>query len=280
LPIFRLLGGVLLVWVYSKELGMRAIVVSGGVLLVAAVFGMGVVVGRFVLSRDTPSVNAPTNAIVGPAGLDNPLGDPDAVLSADASLNAPPPTTAAPLEPLVQPGMPAPINAPPAPAPLITAQAESDAAFAASAVTSACNLRVSRDAPVRSWSKKDRVTAIALGDSCATATIRIVLETVEGTALYSLQAPARDFGITASTSAEAVRERLSQLLPTDAVRAAAYPAWTVDAAPPTRSEFSRDVYEAVRSANNPVTCLKLPTATQRCVAADPTSGQVKVFSRG
>ena len=253
---------------------MRAIVVSGGILAIAGVFGLGVVVGRFVLNRDNPSVSAPTNAIMGPPGLDNPLADPDAALGSDASLNAPPPTIAAPLPPSTQPGM-----VPPTP-PIISSRTESDAAIAASSVTPGCDVRVSRDAPVRSWSAKDRVTAMAVGQTCGTATIRIMLETPDGTALYSLQAPARDFGITADAGADAVRDRLSQLLPTDAVRAAAYPAWPADGQAPTRNEFTRETYEAVRASNNPVTCLKLPTGAQRCVAADPSNGQVKVFSRG
>jgi hypothetical protein len=267
---------------------MRAIVVSGGVLAVAAVFGMGVVVGRFVLNRDTPSVSAPTNAIMGPPGLDNPLADPDAVLSGDASLNTPPPTIAAPLPPATPPNSIAtdqaspPTRTPPLPPPFptITARAASDAAMAAATVTAACNIRVSQSAPLRSWSQKDRVTASAIGNSCNSATINIALETMEGTALYSLQAPARDFGIGPNSSADDVRDRLAKLLPTDAVRAAAYPAWQVDTPSPTRTEFTREAYEAVRAANNPVVCLKLPSASQRCVAADPSSGLVKVFSRG
>jgi hypothetical protein len=254
---------------------MRAIVVSGGVLAVAAIFGLGVVFGRFVLNRDTPSAAAPTNAIMGPPGLDNPLGDPYAALGTDPSLNAAPPTIAAPLPPMTQPG----IAAPPQP-PIISPRAESDAAIAASAITSACDVRVSQSAPVRSWSKQDQVSAIATGQSCGASMIRIVLETPDGNALYSLQAPARDFGIAPDASADDVRAQLMQLLPTNAVRAAAYPAWPADGAAPTRNEFTRDVYEAIRAANNPVTCLKLPTGSQRCVAADPSNGQVKVFSRG
>ena len=254
---------------------MRAIVVSGGVLAIAAVFGLGVVVGRFVLKQNSPSVSAPTNAIMGPSGIDNPLGDPSAVLGSDPSLNAPPPTIAAPLPPSTQPG----INSNAITAD-ISARAESDAAIAAATVTASCDVRVSQEAPVRSWSQKDRVTAMAVGPTCGTAMIRIMLETPEGNALYSLQAPARDFGINPTANAEEVRVRLSQLLPTDAVRAAAYPAWPADGPAPTRNEFTRDAYEAVRASNNPVTCLKLPTGTQRCVAADPGNGQVKVFSRG
>ena len=121
---------------------------------------------------------------------------------------------------------------------------------------------------------------MAVGPTCGAAVVSVLLETKDGAALYSLQAPARDFGIAPNSNAEDVRVRLSQLLPTDAVRAAAYPAWPADAPAPTRNEFTRDAYEAVRASNNPVTCLKLPTGTQRCVAADPGSGQIKVFSRG
>jgi hypothetical protein len=260
----------------SKEWGMRAIVVSGGILAVAAIFGVGVVVGRFVLDRDAPSVSSQTNAIIGFPDTDNALASPDNAVIGDTSLNAPPPTIAAPLPPLTQPGI---AIVPPKP-PVVSPRAESEAAIAASSVTVACDIKVSKNAPIRSWGAKDRVTVTALGQSCGASTIRIMLETPEGTALYSLQAPARDFGITTSATPDDVRDRLLRLIPTDAVRAAAYPAWPADGAAPTRSEFTRDNYEAVRAANNPVTCLKLPTGSQRCVAADPSNGQIKVFSRG
>jgi hypothetical protein len=262
---------------------MRAIVVSGGVLAVAAIFGLGVVVGRFVLTKNQPAVSAPSNAIMGQPGLDNPLGDPNAALGTDPSMTALPPAPAAPLPPAVPPQSATAAPAGPAPnppaLPVISARAASDAAMAASAVTSACNVRVSKDAPIRSWSQKDRVSAVAVGDKCGDATIRILLETPEGAALYSLQAPARDFGITKDASADDVRNRMTQLLPTDTIRAAAYPEWKDGDNSPTRSEFSRDSYEALRTANGPVTCLKLPNAGQRCLASDPANGQIKVFSR-
>jgi hypothetical protein len=261
---------------------VRAIVVSGGVLAIAAVFGLGVVVGRFVLTREAPAVSAPDNAIAGPSGLDNPLGDPNAVLSSDPSLNGVPPAPAAPLPPARPPrsgsgqGQASASIA----VPTISARVASDAAMAASQVTAACNIKVSKDAPIRSWSLKDRVSAFAVGDTCGTSTIRIVLETNEGSALYSLQAAARDFGISSEASADDVRNRIAQLLPTDAVRAAAYPKWPTGGPAPTQGEFSRDAYEAVRAANSPVTCLKMPNTSQRCLANDPSNGQIKVFSRG
>ncbi|OYU78067.1 MAG: hypothetical protein CFE32_03265, partial [Alphaproteobacteria bacterium PA3] len=70
---------------------MRLIVASGATLALVVSFGLGVVVGKFVLSPNQPLASAPTNAIMGPVGLDNPLADPDAVLSTDPSITPPPP---------------------------------------------------------------------------------------------------------------------------------------------------------------------------------------------
>jgi hypothetical protein len=256
---------------------MRVIVISAGVLAIAAVFGLGVVVGRFVLKDDAATVSAPSNAILGPPGMDNPLGDPNAAISTDPSINALPPAPAAPLPPATAPNSSA--GAPVVP-PTITARAESDAAIAASSVSVGCNVVVNKDAPIRSWAQKDRVAAIASGDTCGTATIRLSLQTPEGAALYTLQAPARDFGIAPTASADEVRERIGQILPIDTIRAAAYPQWKSDGPAPSGTEFNREAYEAVRSANAPITCLKMPNVSVRCVATDPGSGQIKVFSRG
>jgi hypothetical protein len=254
---------------------MRAILVSGGLLAIAAVFGLGVIVGRFVLSHESDAVSAPTNAIAGPIGPDNPLADPYAVLSTDPSLNAPPPAIAAPLPPATPPGQ----LTPPV-SPIITARAESDAAIASGDNNGECNIVVAQNAPIRSWGTMDKIKATAIGPTCGTGIVRIILESAEGGALYTLQAPARDFGIKEGASADDVRNTLTQLLPTNAVRAAAYPEWLINGAAPTRTEFSRDSYEAIRTSNAPVICLKLPASAQRCVAAEPTGGQVRVFSRG
>jgi hypothetical protein len=256
---------------------MRAIVISGGVLGVAAIFGLGVIVGRFVLKDDRQVVAAPTNAIMGPSGLDNPLGDPNAALEGDPSLSSLPQAPSAPLPPATPPGRFSQTN--PTDPSAMTARLESDAAIAASAVTAGCNVRVSKNAPVRSMNQQDRITAIAIGSNCATATVRLMLETSEGAALYSLQAPARDFGISQSDTPADVETKIARLLPTDVVRSAAFPAWEANRPAPTTTEFSQEAYEAIRAANGPVTCLKLPTGGQRCVAGDVTSGQIKVLSR-
>jgi hypothetical protein len=257
---------------------VRLIVASGAALALVVTFGLGVVVGKFVLSPNQPLASAPTNAIMGPVGLDNPLADPDAVLSTDPSVTAPappavpePPTTG-PNEVVI-----------PTPGPLVNGigpRAESDAAMAAGNVVQQCDIKVSQPIAIRTWKAPDRVTIMALGNECASGNIRVTLETNEGRALYTLQAPARDFGIPATATADQIRDRLTTLLPANAVKSDTYPAWPEGVESPTRSEFTRETYEAIRQADAPVVCLKLPTSAQRCVAQDPKSGQLRVFARG
>lgn len=257
---------------------MRLIVASGAALALVVSFGLGVVVGKFVLSPNQPLASAPTNAIMGPVGLDNPLADPDAVLSTDPSVTAPAP-----------PAVPAPpISGPnevviPTPGPLVNGigpRAESDAAMAAASSVQQCDIKVGQSIAIRNWKAADRVTIMATGNDCASGSIRVTLETNEGRALYTLQAPARDFGIPATASPDQIRDRLTTLLPAGAVKSSDYPAWPEGSESPSRSEFTRETYEAIRQADTPVVCLKLPTSAQRCVAQDPKSGQFRVFARG
>lgn len=251
---------------------------SGAALALLAAFGLGIVVGKFVLSPHETIATAPTNAIMGPAGLDNPLADPDAVMSTDPSVTAtaPPP---APLPPATGPNevvIPTPgllVNG-------VTPRTESDAAMAAVNPAGQCDIKVSQPSAIRSWKQVDRVTIMATGTDCASGSIRIMLETGEGRALYTLQAPARDFGIPATASSDQIRDRLTTLLPANAIKASTYPAWPEGSESPTRAEFTRETYEAIRQADSPVVCLKLPTSAQRCVAQDPRSGQFRVFARG
>ena len=255
---------------------MRLIVLSSAALGLAASFGLGVVVGKFVLKPDQPVVSAPTNAIMGAAGLDNPLSDPDAVLGDDPAVLAPPPPPPVPAT--------TPVNAVaavaavgPVPVPGMAATPATPPADA----TPGCDIRVSQSAPVRSWTSPDRVSILSSGPTCGQATIRVVLETTDGSPLYTLQAPARDFGIGADASAAQVKDRLTQLLPPSAGRASAYAAWPEGAAEgPSRTEFPRETYEAMRAADVPVNCLKMPSGAQRCVARDPKSGAIKIMSRG
>jgi hypothetical protein len=152
--------------------------------------------------------------------------------------------------------------------------------MAAATPPSQCDIKVSQSIAIRTWKAADRVTIMATGSDCASGSVRVTLETNEGRALYTLQAPARDFGIPATANADQIRDRLTTLLPTNAVKSSAYPAWPEGAESPTRSEFTRETYEAIRQVDAPVVCLKLPTSAQRCVAQDPKSGQLRVFARG
>jgi hypothetical protein len=152
--------------------------------------------------------------------------------------------------------------------------------MAAGNVVQQCDIKVSQPIAIRTWKAPDRVTIMALGNECASGNIRVTLETNEGRALYTLQAPARDFGIPATATADQIRDRLTTLLPANAVKSDTYPAWPEGVESPTRSEFTRETYEAIRQADAPVVCLKLPTSAQRCVAQDPKSGQLRVFARG
>jgi hypothetical protein len=257
---------------------VRLIVASGVTLAVVVSFGLGVVVGKFVLSQDQPLASAPTNAIMGPVGLDNPLADPEAVLSTDPSVTAPAP----PVVPIL-PTTGRNEVVIPTPGPLVNGEgprAESDAAMAAGSPFPQCDIKVTQATAIRSWMAPDRVTIMATGNDCASGSVRVTLETIEGRALYTLQAPARDFGIPATASPDQIRDRLTTLLPANAVKSSAYPAWAEGSESPTRSEFTRETYEAIRQADAPVICLKLPTSAQRCVAQDPKSGQFRVFARG
>ncbi len=257
---------------------MRLMVASGAALALVLSFGLGVVVGKFVLSPGEPLASAPTNAIMGPVGLDNPLGDPYSVLSTDPSLTAPAPP-AVPVPPATGPNE----VVIPTPGPLVNGVGpggESDTAMAATSAMSLCDVKVSQAIAIRSWKVVDRVIIMATGNDCASGSIRVTLETNEGRALYTLQAPARDFGIPPTASPEQIRDRLTMLLPANAVKSSAYPAWVDGSESPTRSEFTRETYEAIRQADAPVVCLKLPTSAQRCVAQDPKSGQLRIFARG
>jgi hypothetical protein len=227
------------------------------------------------LDRDKTQTEMAQNTTEVPSDYPASYIDPNLTAGADAGLDGIPTVPAAPLPPATSAGGEASAMA----SAEMNPRGEAIAA-AASVDANTCSVRVSEGAAVRSWNLKDKVSASAIGATCGNSIIRIMLETPEGSALYALQAPARDFGISETATAEEVREKLMTLLPTNAVRAAAYPAWDADGPAPTNTEFTRETYEAIRAANHPVICLKLPSASQRCVAADPATKQIKVFSRG
>lgn len=249
---------------------MRAIMVAGSAFALAAVFGAGVVVGRFVLDQPGSPVQQPATALPGLSGLDDPLGNPDALLEGDPSLIAPPPVPPRPLPPATAPGLAGSIDA------MAAARAESDAAQLAGA----CSVRVSKQMPVRDWNEPGQVVAEANGDTCGRALVRLTLQGRDGAVLYAMSAPAADFGLGEGATPDQLRAALDQALPNSARRASAYEGWTEGSAGPAGTEFDRQGYEAVRAGNAPVICLRVPSAPSRCIAADPTGGTMRVFSRG
>ncbi|WP_284358461.1 hypothetical protein [Candidatus Phycosocius spiralis] len=257
---------------------MRLIMVSGAALTVIIVFGLGVVVGKFVLSSNPPVANSPSNAILDPAGLVNPLADPDAAVGSDPNVITPPPAPlpAPPASAINEVVIATPSNLPPESG----VHDETELSMSADKASSQCDIKVNQSLAIRSWKSLDKVTIMATGPDCASGNIRIMLETAEGRALYTLQAPTRDFGIAANANADQIKDRLSGLLPPSALKASDYPAWPVGSDSPTRSEFTRETYETIRDSGAPVVCLKLPSSAQRCVAQDPKSGQFRVFARG
>jgi hypothetical protein len=250
---------------------MRAIVVAGGAFALAAAFGMGIVVGRFVLDQPGAQVPPPATALPGLGGVDDPLGDPGALLEGDPSLIAPPPVPPRPLPPATAPGTA--LALPPG---TDMARTESQAAQMAGA----CQVRVAKQMPVRDFAQPGQVVAEAAGDTCGAALVRLTLRGQTGDVLYTLAAPASDFGLTGEATPDQLRAALDAALPNSARRASAYEAWGAGSAGPAGTEFDQAGYEAVRAANAPVICLKVPSAPSRCIAADAATGQMRVFSRG
>lgn len=250
---------------------MRAMMVAGMGFAVAAAFGAGIVVGRFVLDRPDAAASPPATALPGLSGLDNGF-DPNAVLEGDPSLVAPPPVPPRALPPVVA-----------TPPDTITGDPSTDLArmeSEAAQMAGACSVRLAKRMPIRDWTEPGQVVAEASGATCGTALVRLTLRTSQGQVLYTLTAPAADFGLTDEATPEQALAVLDAALPNSARRAGAYEAWPEGAASHGGSELGRAGYEAVRAADAPVICLNVPSAPSRCIAADPTSNQMRVFSRG
>lgn len=231
---------------------MRAIYVSGGLFALIAAFGLGVVFGRFVLKSDnsTEISNSSIPGLFG-QGQDN-NGDVNQILD-PAQMLPPPPT------------------------PNNMAQAEANAA---SIAARNCTVNATRSMPIKNWNNIGSISAIASGETCGNSLVRIILKTPDGKPVFTMTAPAHDFGVALDANTDALKSALEAALPDSAVRAAAYPAWKEGDAAPSGSEFNRDTYEAIRAANSPVICVKLPSAPQTCLASDPNTNEIKTLSRG
>lgn len=236
---------------------MRAIYVSAGLFSLLAAFGLGIVVGRFVMKDGPQDVAMNQNAIPGLFGQNNEF-------SAAGIPNQ-------------DPAQMLPTAPNPPQANLTAAQAE---AMASASAAKNCSVSASRSMPIRNWNSTGSISAVAVGESCGTAVVRFVLKTSDGRTLFTLTAPARDLDVAEGASADALKDAIERSLPDSAVRAAAYPQWKEGAPTPLGTEFNRETYEAIRAQNLPVICIKLASAPQTCFASDPNSNEIKTLSRG
>lgn len=246
---------------------MRVLQVSVALLALGATFGLGVIVGRFVMN-DTPGAGSMPS--LGPVGAD---GLPGESTGLDQTIPNPFEAPPAPPRPL----------APASDTPLTdasvanAAQLETEAAMAGAG----CNGRVSKAVPVRSWTSRGQAIVEIRGASCDVASVRVAILASDGAPVLDSVINVSDLGLEPGASPDTIRRRLERILPDSAVRAQAYPAWPEGAAAPVAdTEFSRDVYETVRASDGPVVCVTLPGSGPRCVATDPTTGRSGVMSDG
>ena len=254
---------------------MRLLQVSIGLLGLGIAFGLGVIVGRFVL--DTPGASSMPGSMAGIPGS-VPGGMPGESAGLEPFGNDPfegPPAPPRPLPPAVAPQD----GTSPGTGDdqgIVNARAESDAAMAAAG----CRARVTKPIAVRTWSTAGQVQADISGPRCSEASVRIVVASADGSTIYETSVRGQDLGLEDGAPAQAIQRRLERLLPDEAVRAQAYPAWSDSGPPPVATGFSREAYEAVRASDGPVVCLALPANGQRCLATDPASGRTDIMSNG
>ncbi|MBN8649205.1 MAG: hypothetical protein J0L55_14720 [Caulobacterales bacterium] len=153
-------------------------------------------------------------------------------------------------------------------------------ANAAQAAVSGCNLFAQKPIHIKNWEVKGNIIANSEGENCASALVKIMLKDETGKTLFTMTAPAKDFGISEETKKEDITNALSDALPNSAIRAKAYPEWKIGEERPFGSEFDQITYEKIRALDTPIICLKIPSAPQTCISANPENGEIKTFSRG
>ena len=153
-------------------------------------------------------------------------------------------------------------------------------AIANNQAVAGCLIKVSKKIPYKDWNNYGAVSAIAEGDNCLDSIVRIMVKSSEGKIMFTMAAPARDFGISDPSDKRGLQIAMSKSLPDSAIRAAAYPEWNNDDDAPYGTEFTKVGYQKARDNNIPVICLKVPTAPQTCVAYDAASSKMKTLQRG
>lgn len=223
---------------------MRLISISAISFGALACFGLGVIVGKFVLTERLPEV---VSADLSLENSFDSLGT-DNIIASDPALMLPP----------VQAGK---------------------ATEKKSAEAVNCDTSVSRSIAVSSWTDFGTIKASINGQNCFDALIKINVSNSSGKSLMTISSPAALFGIKNDTSIDAIKKLLEASLPDSAIRAAAYPEWS-ETTKPEGTEFTKDSYEALRAANLPVLCFKLPNSPQTCLASDPNTGKFLTLNRG
>lgn len=239
---------------------MRALKVSTIVFAIVAIIGIAVIMGRFVFK-------------LGPARI----GEEPQMTSIEAEIASTNSVTDQAFDP-AQMLPPSPVIE--QPNTTIATSSASQEAMASAQASSNCAVSVAKPISISDWNNKGSVSASAEGNDCQSAIIRIEIKSNQGKSLFTMSAPARDFGMSANSNVDNLRNALNNALPNSAVRANAYPKWDNDENKPFGTEFDKATYEKIRAQSAPVICLKLPSAPQTCIAANPETGDIRTFSRG
>lgn len=238
---------------------MRALKFSLIVFGIAAILGTSVILARFVF-KINPKNNYANHEKANEAG--NMFGNQVSTQELDPAQMLPVTTIIAP--PKVEE---------------LNNNAQIDANAAQNAV-SGCNITNQKPINIKNWENKGTLLAITEGENCANSLVKIIIKDDKNNSLFTLSAPAQDFGINSESKNEDFSKALDLALPNSAVRANAYPEWKSGADKPFGTEFDQATYEKIRKNDAPIICLKLPSAPQTCVAANPDNGEIKTFSRG
>lgn len=233
--------------------GLRLPLIILGILLL---IGGGLVVWRFVLghAKDEVVVNtqiATTNEYLGGTNSD-PI-DPSQMLPAPAIIEVP--TTIVKVD---------------------------DATIAEASAQASMNCAVSsvKSVAISNWETRGTVSAQADGDNCGQALVRLLVRDNNEKIVFTMTAPARDFGVEPDADGVALKSAIEKSLPQNSAHAGSFPQWASADTKPFGTEFDQATYEKLRTADVPIICLKLPSAPQTCIAESPKDGMYHTFVRG
>jgi hypothetical protein len=236
---------------------MRALRVSIIVFAIVAIIGIAIILGRFVFKlgpiESKQSENIIANAEIYAQNPNNEVYDPAQML---------------PPSPVIEKAKPQ------------ISQQNPNAleAMAAQEAAANCNIAISKPVAIDDWNTNGNVIAISEGSDCNSILVRILVKNSAGKTLYTMSAPARDFGISQNPNSQELKTALDSALPNAAIHAKTYPAWTNESNKPQGTEFSQSEYEAMRNNDEPIICIKLPSAPQTCIAATQNASEMRTFA--